>query len=541
MTNQNGLGLYEILRACHLFKRLNDDQVRELADSLPIEAIRAKTVIYEQGGASRAFYFILDGTVRTVLQEKQGEREVERLDAADYFGQDAIEPHGFYDLRAEALTDVTVAVLSHDAYIRLIRRYPMVEGSFKVIYRSYLLNNQQGEVWHTDNETVRYIARKHEIFLYLRLLVPIGVILASIPLWTGFFAGSFSLFLLTVSGLVTALGIGMLLWFWLDWSNDYVIITNRRVIYQERVVLMYESLQESPLEAILSDDIVTDFWGRWLGFGNVIVRTFTGTMTLPRLAVPREVKMILGELRTRAVSRGRVSRRGMMQNVIRKRLGGNQNAPIPQQNQPLPAAVKPGQLQTLLDRLFLTRWEKGDAIIYRTHWLKLVAKIAVPAGVGLFLFALILWAVIQRSIYIWPVFLVLLFLLLLVDTGFGIYRYADWSNDQYIITRMEVVDVYKKPLGREERSSAPLESIQTIHHERKNLIALIFNYGTVFIRVGDESLSFNDVPNPANVQREVFERFWERKQAKEKRAADEEQERMVEWIEAYHDVRREMQ
>lgn len=540
MTEQRGLELYELLRASHLFKRLNDQQVEQLAAELPIESIREGNLVFEQASPAKAFYFIINGRVNALLVDQQKENKIGTYKEGDYFGQDAIQPHGFYSMRTQTATDVTVAVLSHDAYIRLIRRYPLLEESFDVMVQSYRLNLRQDFTCDPDRETIHFIARKHVIFLFLRLLIPSGVSLFSILPWVTFFTRLPSTFMLILSAFLTLLGMGLLFWFWLDWSNDYVVITDRRVIYQERVVLMYESQQEAPLEAILSDDILTTFWGRWLGYGSVVVRTFTGTLTLPRLAHPREVKMILAERRTRATSQGRRTRRDMMTDVIRRRLGGDPNAQIPREEKPLPVKVKSGALQTTLNDLLNTRWEKGDAIIYRTHWLMLITRIAVPSAVALFVTALIIWGAIQQNFLASPLFLGLLFLVLVADIVFWTYRYVDWSNDQYIITRMEVVDVYKKPLGKEERRSAPLESIQSINHERKNFIALVFNYGTVFIRVGDDSLSFDNVPDPANVQREIFDRFWERKQAKEKRSTEDEQERMVEWLEAYDDVHRRM-
>ncbi len=531
--------LYNILRECHLLKRLNDDQVQQLAESLPVEAIREDSLIFEQASQAQSFYFVLNGRVRLVLVDNRQEYEMGLLEEGDYFGQDALHAHGFNAIQAVAATNVTVAVLSHDHYRRLIRQFPLLEHSFEAVYRSYRLGLQQDFSWRGPRESIQYISRIHPFFLLLKLLAPLFVLAFSVVLWVFYFGGNMDGGGLIGSGLVTAIGLGWLFWNLLDWTNDYVIITNRRVIYQQRVVLMYESQQEAPLEAILSDDINTTFWGRWIGYGSLVVKTFTGSLILPRLPNPREVKMILAERRLRATTRGRSSRRDMMQDIIRRRLNGDPNAQIPQEDQLLPAQVKLSPLQAALNDLLLMRWERGDAIIYRTHWLILLSKILVPVGLVLLFTALLVWGAIMQNFIVTSLFLVFILLILAAAIVLLIYKYADWANDQYIITKNELVDVFKKPLGKEDRRSAPISNIQSINHTRKNLIALIFNFGTVFIRVGDDTLSFDNVPNPAVVQREIFDRFWEQKQAKEKHAADEEQERMVEWLEAYDEVRRE--
>ncbi|HAL15388.1 MAG TPA: hypothetical protein DCP32_01140 [Anaerolineaceae bacterium] len=114
------------------------------------------------------------------------------------------------------------------------------------------------------------------------------------------------------------------------------------------------------------------------------------------------------------------------------------------------------------------------------------------------------------------------------------YQYVDWRNDRYIITPELIMDVFKKPLGTEEKKSAPLRNILSIDYERKNLIALIFNFGTVYIRVGESTFTFDNVVNPAEVQRELFQSFMELKQRDEARLEQERHDQMADWIERYH-------
>ena len=66
-----------------------------------------------------------------------------------------------------------------------------------------------------------------------------------------------------------------------------------------------------------------------------------------------------------------------------------------------------------------------------------------------------------------------------------LYNYLDWHNDIYLITNEQVVDVNRKPLGKEERRAALIRNILSVEYKRMGVIGLLLNFGTVFIRVGE--------------------------------------------------------
>jgi hypothetical protein len=122
-----------------------------------------------------------------------------------------------------------------------------------------------------------------------------------------------------------------------------------------------------------------------------------------------------------------------------------------------------------------------------------------------------------------------------------LYQYLDWHNDVYLITQEQIVDVNKKPLGKEERRAAPIKNILSIEYHRLGIIGLILNFGTIYIRVGDQELTFDDVFNPSEVQRELFNRMAARQYAEKQAAQQQERQRMTEWIAAYHRVQQRTQ
>ena len=134
------------------------------------------------------------------------------------------------------------------------------------------------------------------------------------------------------------------------------------------------------------------------------------------------------------------------------------------------------------------------------------------------------------------IMLLLDLVLIPIFAGWWVYQYVDWRNDRYIITRDMLVDVYRKPLGVEQKRSSPIKDILSIDFERIGLPGLIFNFGTVYIRVGDSTLTFDNVPSPSDVQRELFQRLMDYKKQEEDRAEKSINDQLVDWIEHYHRI-----
>jgi hypothetical protein len=123
----------------------------------------------------------------------------------------------------------------------------------------------------------------------------------------------------------------------------------------------------------------------------------------------------------------------------------------------------------------------------------------------------------------------------LIGWGWWSYQYQDWKNDIYILTDDQLVDVNKKPLGNEDRRSAPVKNIQTVEYERKGLMNIILNFGTVKIKIGNEELTFNNVYQPSTVQGEVYSRY----KTYFDTAKKNDQQRFIEWIKAYDELKKE--
>jgi hypothetical protein len=115
-----------------------------------------------------------------------------------------------------------------------------------------------------------------------------------------------------------------------------------------------------------------------------------------------------------------------------------------------------------------------------------------------------------------------------------VYIFADWANDRFQLTKNQVIDIDRKPLGRETKRSALLENILSLDYKRDNLLQRLFNYGTVAINVGDIQLDFENVAKPKLVQNEIFEYYNTTLKRKEREQAQRHRDDMVEFLAAYH-------
>jgi hypothetical protein len=192
------------------------------------------------------------------------------------------------------------------------------------------------------------------------------------------------------------------------------------------------------------------------------------------------------------------------------------------------------------------RYETGDTVIYRKHWVVLViqAWVSVTGSLGallLFVGRLIQLAFLPDQSFIsfqngfaidaWTLAFLIAFFPFF---GWFVYELMDWSNDKFEVTNDQIIDIDRKPFGTETRNAAPLENILGTSYERRGIIGNLFNFGTVHITVGGTKLAFEDVMDPATVQSDIDRRRMERTAKKNEGAIAAERDRMAEWLATYH-------
>lgn len=538
----------DILSNIHIFHELDEDQLEDIAENLDTLLIQEGQFIFTEGDPADGFYIIISGRISIQRGMAEDAHEVSIFQRGDYFGEEGLVTNQFRQVNAFALTNVVLLRLSNDIIDDLAEQYPQIVAPIRLTLNSYHLFLKKDFSWRTPREAVQFIARKHHFFLFSKEIPPLlfGLITIIPVTFLYLTVSQRSFFVLIILMLNILVFFGWIIWQAIDWSNDYAIITNRRVVSLEKIYLLYESRQEAPLDAVLSVETKTTQLGRMLGYGDVVMRTFTGYIIFKGLARAGLIVRLINEERQRASERTHQAQRYDKEDTIREMIGARKIEhdpfcervnPESAKMQEAPRRLTSGKLSHWLATFFRLREEENGIITYRTHWYILLKRVIAPSAtlfLLFFLFLLTLFRVFTLfSLKDTLVFYIATGLVLLLWWG---YQYWDWRNDRYIIGHDQLIDLYRKPLGQEQKRTAPIKNIQTVEFERLGLMSLILNFGTVFIRVGDTSFSFDYVFNPSEVQKEIFERYQEYIQAQKDREQENMRKEMAEWIEIYHQV-----
>jgi CRP-like cAMP-binding protein len=514
--------------------------LQEMAAALPLEQIEAGEIIARQGQPARALLILIQGKAQVVRREAQAEpRPLGTLVPGDLFGEMELVHERAFHADLVAAEACTVLVWERRALEAALKPWPGAVRSLRFAADGRLLALQLRLGWLAEGETVLAASRKDVNILLQSLSLP--VVLAGIG--AGLAAWGLGGVLGWAGLVVLALGLGYGLWRWLDWRNDYYLVTDRRAVWLEKVIGLYDSRQEAPLQMVLSVSVSTDFLGRSLGYGDVVIRTFTGQLTFHNVRLPKTMAAVLEEgWRRVRQARDREDREGVSE-ALHQHLeaAGGEPEPVAEAALPrLPSEPTRPQEGVGLDHwTFQVRFEQGGVITYRKHWAVLLHSIAPPSMLVLLLVGVVgagLGGLIRMSAS--GAGYLIAGLLLIPAFGWWVYRYVDWANDLYQITPEQIVDVYKRPLSRELRKVAPLENILGTQVQRRGIIGLLLDYGDVVAEVGTAQFTFDGVYHPAQVQQDIVhaqETLLERR-----READRLQRRgeLVEWFTAYHEETR---
>ncbi len=527
----------DLLKRVFPFRYLEDDDLGWIVDAGEVLEFEPGEDFYQQGGPAEFLYLIMDGDVNLSYDIGKHEVSMGVLEDADLFGYEVIDPKAIYYTSAFAVSEGRLFRLHREAVRVLMHDVEFVALPLRMLLHSLRLSLEVDLNWRAAEEAILYIDRRHPFFLLKRLIFPIILFVACLTLAV----------YLTITGMQGTLLFGFgfsaatllaglwSLWNYIDWGNDYSIITNRRVIFQEKVVFFYNSRQEVPLEAVQASSMETSQFGRIVGFGDMIMKTYTGQLAFPDIRHPEIVSELLEDQRKHLAHEHELEEKRTLRKLIRRRL---QFAPQEQAgSKQVPRQLRPGSLSELLANVFQMRWEQDGVVTYRKHWYILMRKTSIPAFVLLAWTILILLTQLRLITLLHPSTMLALGIVVFLMVAFWLwYQYEDWANDIYVVNDDQILDVYKKPLGSEEKRAAPIKSIQSVEFERLGIIGLVLNYGTVYIRIGDTKYHFDTVYNPAEVQNELFKRIAKKNYTEKQRENELARNRILDAVEAYHRV-----
>jgi len=523
--------IFAFLHDHSLFKYLSDEELGQVLPLFKPISLTEGEVLYRCGFPGRNFFLVVSGKV--LLEDQSGNRLV--INSQGHFGSEDLHKDRARSDTALALEETTLLAVNRRGYFALLSAFPSINSRLSAMRLSEKLFQKNEFPWIQDDEIVRFIDRKHVNVLYGQLTLPFLFLILSIigAILLRFNVGIF----LAITILIAILwGI----WLWLDWKNDFYLVTNERAAWVEKVIWLHDQRREVPLASILSVNISTNQLQRLFGYGDVIIRTYTGNIPMRNSANPELLLDLIADAQERAKALARQTDRENINQAIRSRLGlDGGESPLQDESEYTDLIMDGGpQLTETITplqeffNLFRARYELNGVITYRKHpfillkntwWLWL-----------LFIILLISFFARMVALIPWPG-MGALALLVGINVLALAYAFADWANDRFQITDKHVLDLDRKPFGRESKRSAPLENILSLDYRRENIIQRLFDFGTVAINVGDTQLDFEYVAQPISVQNEIFERYnaavRENELAESRRRRDD----MVEFLAAYHE------
>jgi hypothetical protein len=536
--------IIEVLSQIPLFAQVQPVDLKRFAGLFHPVVYQDGDLVFDYGDPAEAMYVVYEGQVKLSIDESGEDLSFARLGSGDFFGEEALlyDDPRYYSAAGLGIT--VLLRLDIDNFIIILGELPQLERLIEVSIHSRQLSTEVSLPWLHEDEYVHVMTRRHPAILWSKIALPIlagvgAVLFSALVQWVWLPE--------QVYGWITfAIGLpAALIWFiwsYIDWRNDYFIVTNKRVVWIEKIAFIYESRQEAPLRTIMSVGIHRSRIGTALGFGDVVVTTYVGTIRLREIAHTETTAMLIESYWHRSESMNRREEGLMMERKLQEKLdlpydeGDLSWDDEPPVKEEIPADTKePGFLAWLFSDFIRLRFEQDGAITYRKHWFVLIRYMWLPV---LLMLIAIVAAVLRLGgmLAFVPITTTMVLILLSMFAIFlwMLYVYVDWRNDIFTITLDQIIDLDRKPLGKVRRRSAPLENVLSIEYERLGLWGYLFNFGTVYIVVGTMRLSFDHVYNPSEVQEDIFYRMGERLEKVRQFDIDAERERVSEWIASYH-------
>lgn len=526
----------EILSHMALFQDLTEQDVADIAAHLSDFSLKEGELLYSAGDRADNFYFLLSGSLKSWQSANPEEEVAFAIEAGDSFGEKALMSNSTRQYSVSAQTSVNLLYMPRGEFEWMLETFPELAERLEIQSSGDTLKREVDFDWLREDEEVHFVARKHIAYLWLRLSRALVLaIIAFLSFYSAItIADSSGQFRWVAAGAgLLFIAVAWGLWESLDWRNDYYILTNLRVVWLENLLLRSSSRKEAPLGSIQSINTHTSLLGRLLDFGDVIVRTYTGTVLMPAVGEPMHIKHMIEEYVMRQRQQGRQEKHETIRQALRQSLGHAEEESSPQK-------VEEGFPEEMMDKgkrlqFFSTRRVDGVVVTYHKHWFVLFRNLLLPAlfMVAVIYFLTFFYEGFPPTFNDWLLSTVFVSLPIVVM----IYRFMDWQNDIYRVTADSLIDSEKKPLGSEVSKSAPLVNVLSLENHRIGLIGLLLNFGVVRINVGDSSLEFADVYDPALIQQDIFVRMEALKMSTEESKADDERKRMAEWLKVYEEER----
>jgi hypothetical protein len=348
--------------------------------------------------------------------------------------------------------------------------------------------------------------------------------------------------------------LGVITWQYLNWRDDYFVLTTQRVVHIERTWPFAAETEETLLNNVQDIyEMRPSLSANLMNFGDLVLQTAGETVEIDMNYTPNpgRVRQIISKQIERSKARDLLRTQGKIRELLARRLDieeTEEETPEPALEEPERPSFLVGLVRSVWEYLFPPSWleaEEGETIIWRRYWLPgfvryLLAFVPLAIftlGGGLFLIA----RVGSEGFWVW---LVVWLVLEAISIGVLMWFVEDWRNDYFQLTKSHIILVEQRPLLlQESRRQARLDRIQNLGFELPNIPAQIFDYGHVYFETAgfEGQFRLRWVRHPKDVQSTISNRQYQYTQRQQQIAAARRQQELLSWFSTYDDLKQEAQ
>lgn len=372
------------------------------------------------------------------------------------------------------------------------------------------------------DETVRHMTRIHWWIVVLQMWKPVLMV---ILILIGMVLIENTLIRIVLFALAFVVPGTLAAYIYLEWYNDWLIITNDRVLHITKDILRWSTrVVEVPLQGVqgVQAEEPANLIARLLGFGHVVIQTAGDNedLTIMNIDEPDEIKDYIFAEKTRMVEQADQRRQmQMIQTEMQRMFNGqpgnfnsqpgvslNQNTGAQQpQAPPSSSPARKGGPRGLLPMNYVD--DSGNTV-YRQHWYIWWRKVVLPLtialiGVGVLLFSGLIDAQVRGVVMLISGALVVLGLIWAYTVDWI------WRNHITIVSDREIVLIHRMPLWlKSEDEHILLDRIDNTNAETSGILRSMLGFGDVTVKLLGDSVPklIDNVPQPRAVREEISAR-----------------------------------
>jgi CRP-like cAMP-binding protein len=555
--------LIKTLQDIPLFENFTDrrgtTELRNVAPLVHDQVINNGEWLFRQGEISDRLHYILEGRVELTQVDQDGlTRKVDVLEPGEIAGETGLLVGDFHDVTATADGYARVLYIGSTEFQDLMDERPYLRRRLNVSPEVEKRRNLRDFDWLRDDEWVVEIVKRHWVRLSRQIGAPLFILLLLLPALYAVLAAEHWVFNLLAFLLLVPIVIlvGVIVWQYLNWRDDFFVITTQRVAHVERTWPFASESEETLLDNVQDIyEMQPTLSANLMNFGNLVLQTAGETVEIDMNYVPNpsRVRAIVSEQIERLKARDLLRTQGKIRDLLARRLDiveaeeeVEESAPSEDEKPPLLVGLVKSGWEYLFPPSQLEA-AGGETIIWRRYWLPglfryllaFIPLVIVTLGGGLLLIQQIQQA---EEGNFW-VFLVIWFALEAVSIGVLMWFVEDWRNDYFQLTQSHIILVEQRPLlFQESRRQARLDRIQNLGFEIPNILGRILNYGHVhFETAGEEGFRLEWLHHPREVQATISNRQYQYSRRQQQIEAARRQQELLSWFSTYDDLKQEAQ